>query len=292
MPIVPQRSKRIRAFEQGLIKGIPRFPNNRETLNLLESKSLGSLMIIYLNWMSRYVPPRPRSVHIETSVTSDPRWKLLSADTKLLFDKARNGHDLSPHLSLKVRREGFSPNKAGLDNVVSRWEDKDFLLNAMGYHHFHLSHIPENNGHNKRTDVMLFAELTREKFTAVGFFDHDVFESSQEPSKSMTAERERLWNIFDQRSARGAKPGSVYINVAITTSGHCLHHTSLAAHYARTICEIDPKIDDPEFVGKQFGIENIEVARTLKPIWFLNYLDLGLYEKKLNTFVLYGRGTI
>ena len=116
-----QESPRIRKLRREITKAIPKFPNDRATLKLLEEKSLGSLLIDYTNWASRLIPPRPRSIVIEPTLTADSRWKSLAADTKILLDLAKAGDYLNPHLSEKTFHRGFTPtaNQTGL--AVNRW---------------------------------------------------------------------------------------------------------------------------------------------------------------------------
>jgi len=290
---VPSNSgepKRIRKFRLEIAKQIPEFPNNQDTLALLEEKSLGSLLIDYANWVFRYVPPRPRTVYIEPTITADHRWSLLSVETKAFLEKVRLGADLTPYLSLKVHRQGFTPMAASVGSDVDRWADKDFLLTVMGFHHFHLNPVIEARGHAKRTDDVLFAQVTRDKFSAIGFFDHSVFKPTKEVGGEMQAERKRLWKVFDERVTVGMAPGIVYTSSPIATSGHSLHHIRLAMDYARVVAEIDPKLDDPSFRSELFPSIDPALARALKPSWRMNYLDLGLFDKKSNIFFILRKG--
>lgn len=102
-------SKRIKQFRLTIAKQIPKFPNDRETLSVLESKSLPSLLLAYVNWAYRLIPPRPRRVTIEPTLTADPRWKALAINTKLLLERVRRGDDLSPYLSLRAFKNGYTP---------------------------------------------------------------------------------------------------------------------------------------------------------------------------------------
>jgi hypothetical protein len=285
-------SIRVRKFREDLIKKIPRFPNNRISLKLLEEISFVDLLLIYVNRNSRFVPPRPRRIHIEPSLTADRRWKDLSSNTKSLFDKSRRGNDLTPHLSLQIFKKGFRPNQPASSKVLDRWADKDFLLNVMGYHYFHLSHIIDKNGSVKRTDTVLFAKLTRDEFTAIGFFDHSVFESSKVTGQPMEKERQRLWKIFLARQEKDVPPGNVFIPAEIMTSGHSARHVRMAIRYAEIIDELDPKLDDPDYVGSIFGKYGGNDPRKIKPVWHLNYLDFGLFDKKLNAFCILQKGWI
>jgi hypothetical protein len=280
----PLESKRIKQFRLAIAKDIPKFPNDRATLAILEAKSLGSLLIDYANWACRLIPPRPRQVTIEPSLTTDPRWKALAADTNALLERASRGGDLSPYLSLRAFRNGFTSASSSTAKSADKWEDKDFLLITMGYHHLHLSHLIEAAGHVKRTDDVLFAQVTRDRFNAIGFFDHSVFEPTGARSQAMTPERERLWAMYRRRSSLGMRPGAVYIANLITTSGHSLHHTSLASEFARIIYLTDSKLEDLSSRSEMFNTLPYERVKAMKLQWHLHYMDLGLLDKTTSTF--------
>ncbi len=281
---VPTESKRLRQFRLGIAKSIPKFPNDRQTLAILEAKPLGSLLIDYVNWAFRLIPPRPRTVTIEPTLTADRRWKALATDTSALLQRVRRGDDLNPNLSLRAFRNGFTPASSSTAPSTDKWEDKDFFLNTMGYHHLHLSQVVEAAGHAKRTDEVLFAQVTRKGFSAIGFFDHSVFDPTDQISQTMSAERDRLWRIYEQRNSAGMAPGQVYISTPIATSGHSLHYTRLAIEFARVIHAIDPKLDDLSSRSEVFDTVPHEMVKAMKLRWHLNYLDLGLIDKTTSTF--------
>ncbi len=201
-------SKRVRKFRLSIVKTIPKFPNNKETKNELEAMSLSTLLIHYFNWAFRYVAIKPREVEIEPTALKDQRWGSLRGNVDVLLDKVRNGEDLTPHLSFEAHTKGYTPAASDSGPDVDRWADKDFLLNTMGYHHFHLGTVLESEGFVTRTDEVIFARVTREKFTVVAIFDHSVFEPTR---NRMSAERKRLWSLFDEHVTRGAPIGSVVI---------------------------------------------------------------------------------
>lgn len=277
-------SKRVKQFRLAIAKDIPKFPNDRETLAVLEAKSLGSLLVDYANWAYRLIPPRPRKVTIEPTLTCDPRWKGLSADTKALLEQVSRGDDLGPYLSLRTFRNGFTPASSATAPFTDKWEDKDFLLITMGYHHLHLSQLIEAAGHAKRTDDVLFAHVTRDTFNAIGFFDHSVFEPTDSISQPMTAERERLCGIYDRRSSMGRKPGEVYVSNPIATSGHSLHHIGLASEFARIIYSIDLRLDNLSSRSEIFSMLPHETVKAMKLKWHLHYLNLGLLDRTTSTF--------
>lgn len=280
-------SKRIKNLRDEVIKAIPKFPNNRETKEKLEGMPLATLLIHYLNWMIRYVSVKPRKTIIEPTVTADPRWRSLREPVSALLDKVRSGENLTPYLSIQPHSKGYSPETSRKGPDVDRWADKDFLLNVMGFHHFHLGEKVEAAGHVERTDDVLFARVSREDFTAIGIFNHSVFEPTGD---EMSDERKRLWKIFDDHTSRGVPPGSVVIPSLIATSGHPIHVVSTAQEYSRIIYELDPRLDDPGFVNELYGTGNVNAPAKIKLEWALNFSDLGIHESRSNHFFVLRRG--
>lgn len=248
---------------------------------------LATLLIHYLNWMMRYVSIKPRKTIIEPAVIADPRWKLLERRVKVLLDKVRAGDDLTPYLSTQPTSKGYSPETSKRGPDVDRWADKDFLLNAMGFHHFHLGEKVEAAGHVERTDDVLFARVDREEFTAIGIFDHSVFEPTGD---EMSVERKRLWEIFNEHTRRGVPLGSVVIPSLIATSGHPFHVVSTAEEYSRMIRDLDPKLDDPSFVNELFGGANASVPAKMKLEWTLYFSDLGIQETRVGHLLILRQG--
>ncbi|NBQ68160.1 MAG: hypothetical protein EBU46_04715 [Nitrosomonadaceae bacterium] len=281
-------SKRIKRFRNQIINEIPKFPNDRRTKEILENMPLVTLFVYYLNWISRYVSIKPRKVIIESAVTNDQRWSLLKHQVEIVLEKARSGEDLTPYLSIQPHSRGYSPKTSILASTVDSWVDKDFLLNVMGFHHFHLGTKLESAGHIERTDDVLFARVNREKFTAIGIFDHSVFESID---NGMNDERKRLWEIFDEHTSQGVPEGSIFMSPPIAASGHPLHLVKLAQEYYRVILEVDPK-NEPEFLRELYrGLDlETEVPSNLKLEWMLNFSDLGIYDKNHNNFFVLRKG--
>jgi hypothetical protein len=284
----PAESKRVRALRLGLAKQIRKFPNDKASLQSLERKPLGSLLIDYANWAIRYVAPRPRKVIIEPTASMDSRGKVLQKDIAAFLEKVKRGDDLTPHLSLEPHTRGYTPAASAQGPDVDRWADKDMLLNVMGYHHFHPSMTMEPRGFARRTNEILFAHVTREEFTVVGIFDHSVFES--EPGQPLNPERERLWRIFDERLTRHVPPGSVVVASPIATSGHSLHFTLLTADYARLIGDEDQRVEDPAYISALTAGTAFVMPAKPKWKWHLHYLDLGLIEKTSGFFLLFRKG--
>jgi hypothetical protein len=213
-----------------------------------------------------------------SSATNDPRWQSLSSDIQALLSKVQLGHDLTAHLSLE-HRHGITPAASATGPDVNRWADKDMLLNVMGYHHFHFDAVPHNR---MRSDDVLFAHVTRDTFTVIGIFDHTVFKVS-DPAKPMTAERSRLWELFEERATRGA-PGEIVVLSMNPQSGHRIDCVNFAKKYARAIRETDPKLNDPVFVRRLYQQAGLSVPAKPKLRWHLQYLDLGVLDKENRGF--------
>jgi len=275
-----EEPKRIKAFRLSIAKDIPKFPNDKATLTVLEQKPLASLLIDYANWAIRYIAPRPRRIVVEEAASTDPRWQIHEADIRVILQKAGKGDDLTPYLSLQPHTRGFTPSSSGTGPNVDRWADKDMLLNVMGFHHLHLDAAPSNQ---MRSDDVLFVRVDRDTFTVAGIFNHSVFEATQTGS-SMTTERERLWEIFDEHTTRGVPPGAVVVSSAIATSGHPVYIVQLAMNYARVVREIDPKLDDLAYVGEFYRHADMQPPAKMKLKWHLQFLSLGVLDERNNLF--------
>jgi hypothetical protein len=284
-------SKRIKQFRLEIAKNIPKFPNNRQTLSILEGKSLPSLLVDHINWAYRLIPQRPRKIKIEPTLTADTRWKVFAVETKKLLKRASQGENLNSHLSLRAFRNGFTPASSLISPSTDKWEDKDFLLNIMGYHHFHLSHEIEKTGHTRRTDVVLFAQVTRSEFIAIALFDHSVFEHTAGATIPMTKERERLWALYDKRNSIGREPGKAYISNLVTTSGHSYHHKRLAYDLSHIIYTIDNKLESLSTRHEIFNDLSNETVKAMKLSWQLRFLDLGLLDKTTSIFYILKYGS-
>jgi hypothetical protein len=263
---------RLRKFRRELIKAIPRVPNTKQSLLHMQQKPLPELMIDYVSWRSRYVGSRPRTVKIEPSATYDTHSTSNRAGIELFLGKVRGGDDLTPHLSLEPHTRGYvAAARAPGASAQDRWSDKDFILNTSGYHHFHLGTTIETKGHAARTDDLIFARASRDEFTVIAIFDHNVFDFG-------TPERIRLLALHDAILTRGMAPGTVYTSNMITTSGHTVHSVRYAQHCMRVIADFEPRLDDLGFVKALYKHKE-EAPTRPKPEWVFLHLDLAIFDR-------------
>ena len=275
-----EQSRSFRRFKADLISRIPRIPNDRATLQVLQSKSLTDLLIVYLSWRLRQVESRPRTVTGHHRIWRHPSYLPLMYNVKAFLSAVEAGDDLSLYLSLNAHRHGFVLNG---QQQSMEWEHKDFLLNVMGLHHFHLGTRLEPKGHMARTNEVLFAFVDREKFDILGLFDHAVFEAG---GNGMTAERKRIWSCYESYQRRQAKPGTAYIGgyggLGNTLAGTPGIITLQAIRHAETIKEHDPCLQSPEFHAELWGQGKVPAKHKLR--WQYRHLALGLLDTRSERF--------
>ena len=276
---------RLKKFRLELIRLIPRVPNDRASLKHMMAKSLRDVVLDYLNWASRYVAPRPRTVMIELEAQTDPRWVRMQPDITALLDKVKRGEDLTPHLSIAPHTEGVNlaaqaPNASADD----KWSDKDQVLNAMGFHHFHLKPFVKSAG-QAPTNELVFAQVTRDRFNVIALFDHDVF-------KAGNSERQRLHSVHEQAMFAGVPPGSAVIMSQVALSAHGMPVVLYTHRCLSVIKQIDPKLDDASFVAKLYQDGGRTPPKKPKLAWHFRSLDLGLYDAKEAIFSILQKGWI
>jgi len=279
-------SKRIKKLRKEIIKELPKFPNNKETKGILESKHLNDLLIIYLGWKARLVTPRPREVYIEKEVLNDSRWNSMANQFSPIMEKIEHGEDISPYLSLRAHQKGYTPASSEITASTDQWEDKDFLLNVMGFYHLHLGEHEEGKIISARTDDVIFARIDRDSFKVIGIFDHSVFEKTDPITKEINQERQKLWGIFDRYSKQNAPEGSVIVPSMITMSAHPGQIVFMAQEYTRIINEHDSKLDEQEYINSLYNSTDIPVPEKPKLGWYLRGTDLGIFDSTTNLYLI------
>lgn len=279
MPYSFDESKRIKAFQRCLITAVPRFPNDRSSLQAMEAKSLTDLLITFIAWRLRHVGNRARIVTGRNNLANDPRATALAPNIDSFLKLVEDGGDLTPYLSIEPRTKGYTPAAEGPGPDKDSWADKDLLLNVMGLHHFHLGSTLEAAGHAARTNELNFASVTRDRFDIIGLFDHAAFERADDGS--MTSERQKLWSAYEAREAAGTLPGQLSIGglggQGVTISSHTVAIVRAAQDHVRILREIDPELESPTYVRSLYPEGSVPTKPKLK--WAYNHLDLCLYDE-------------
>ena len=168
-------SKRFNKFRNNLIQTLPRSPNNKASLETLQSIDHTDLLIIYMCWRFRHVAVRPRKVVGLSVLEADSRANALKPNLEAFIEAVEAGMDLAPYISDRAHRYGYvMASESNVMNSATR-KDNDLLLNVTGFHHFHLGLDMLNNGLATRTKEVLLAYVTRDTFNVIGLFDHSVF---------------------------------------------------------------------------------------------------------------------
>src|SRR4051812_32645513 len=80
-------------------------PYNRKDLPLareLHSKATGELLIIYFNWLGRFVVPRPRAVHRSKQLLINSLATKFAGPLSTIVQDIEQGNDLTRYLSTRV----------------------------------------------------------------------------------------------------------------------------------------------------------------------------------------------
>ena len=276
-------SKRFKMFRNDLIRKIPRIPNDKVSLEALQSKNHTDLLIIYMCWRFRHVAVRPRKVTGLSVLEADCRAEALLPNIESFVKAVEAGTDLGPYLSKRAHSHGYAIKYDLMVTDSATREDRDLLLNVMGIHHFHLGLDMQANGFIERTNEVLLAHVTRDTFNVLGLFDHSVFEWTVDDN--MTPERQRLWSIYD-KYAESAQDAAVLImgygGQGISGAGTPVVITNIAIRQIKMIKNIEPKLNNPEEVKTLLGDHALSTRTQL--VWHYQHLDFGLLDKKSRDF--------
>lgn len=157
-------------IRQHVLKELPHRPEDHAEL---EAKRVDELLILYLNWRSRYVTPRPRKVHRSkaldaNALATDPTYQPGIERITYLIE---TGGDLGPHLSrgVKYGYEGSGPlREAHLDPMLNDW----------GVHHLHMNIEMDTDGFVKRPrtepqwNYLLFAAFRPDDAYLIDIMEH------------------------------------------------------------------------------------------------------------------------
>jgi hypothetical protein len=281
-------SQRFKRFKRDLVEAIPRFPNNKATLQALQSMKFVPLLITYLSWRVRLVDQKPRSVVRAKVLSSHEAFARLKPNIDALLAAVEAGEDLTPYLSSAAASEGFTPPDPNHEKGL--WADKDLLLNVMGFHHFHLGMTKDSSGYYARTNEVLFALVGRDQFEVIGLFTHDAFKRLS-PGQ-LTPERRRLWAAYEKRLAEDRMPGEIYIGgmagMGVAGSGVPVAIVQTAFQYVSRIREYEKNLQSFEFAKTLYSDGNIPAKS--KFVWGFDHLDLVLIDEGASQRVRVARG--
>lgn len=134
----------------------------------LEAKSAAELLIIYLNWQNRLIPPRRRNVHRSQAIEHNPLATARKLDLDQIAAKIVNGDVLTPHLSTLVNSAYESPTRGR----YGRRNDLDLMLAEWQVHHLHVSNTLRPDGFVVRDGPLLFVAFGLDDAYLIDIFEH------------------------------------------------------------------------------------------------------------------------
>jgi hypothetical protein len=117
----------------------------------LLKQSTSDLLVTLHNWKGRFISQNPRSVFCSEELKENPLMKEVQEGLHKLQNLIREGGNLTPFLSKKVKNLHY----------------KDSLLNIWNVHHLH---IPQ--GKKKRSNFLLFAVFHNQSAYLINIYPH------------------------------------------------------------------------------------------------------------------------
>lgn len=296
------KNTRIEIFRKTLAAEIPCWPDSSELKAELSEMQLIDLLMIYMNWKDRFIPPRVRQ-----AMEWDGFWERNNpCEYELclnhLISLINEGADLTPYLSDKILTQGYvGTNTATRKKNAIVWKDKDYALNGFDIHHLHLSNKIRNDGFCKRTNELLFVGVSREEILLIFLGDHKSFDDGSLANACATwkakSGRQVLNNVTlarhittkeSNRLARNGistlteTGGKVVLGASLSTAGTSLYHRQHADEVCETIYEIDSRLNKKTFVQELFIKSKKKIPDCPNWQWIMHDCDLMLLERKSN----------
>ena len=119
----------------------------------LKGSDAHGLLVIFHNWTSRLIFPRPRQVHQSATFAASLAASLHKEAIEEIIDDIEQGRDLRKYLSRGI---GIPAQVPLQKNKFNRRRDLDLLLTSWHIHHLHLGSSVEADGFVSRTQDLLF----------------------------------------------------------------------------------------------------------------------------------------
>jgi hypothetical protein len=271
---------RVEAFRSSMIHDLPRAPNNRASLALLEAMPTQRVILAFLTWRLRRIPSKPRTVSLWSGGVTPLQFQAAKSELRSLLQKVEAGEDLTPHLSDLVTTKGIILPGA---NPTVRGKDIDMTLTRYGLHHFHVGEFSSNNPKG-RSGSLVFAEVLDKEFRIIAIADHRVFTLG-------STEQLRFSGICHSYIAKDFSPGTAFMLNPVMLSGHSLLVSMFARKCEDEINRLDPLLDDPAFIDRLYNgqpilRDGLIVARPTNPslAWHFDDLEFGILDKQTMVF--------
>ena len=280
---------RIDELKHNLLERVPCFPDNDTVKRQLSSLGFSEVLLVYVNWVDRFVAPRPRDVIFAEEFWSNEKSKKYESTIRSLVSAITEGRDITAHLSEEIHTKGYAP-------LEGKWGDKDFCLNAYGVHHLHLGSRILTNGLIERTRDLLYVKFTRTTATFLIVGDHQSFndgtlevpvrkERIQEgltlkgtlPGEDLTPQDRRSMERRGLSTCSNAEDGPVPLALQ-SMSGIGMRATKHVSEIKYYLYEIDKRLDDGNWVHQYLADFTNKINGEYEFSWRMNLADLVLCE--------------
>jgi hypothetical protein len=283
---------RIADMRQTLLSRIPCTAEGRIEL---EGEQLRGLIVHYLNYASRIVPPRAREVIFSDGFWTIPAQKF-STEVLAIEREIVAGVDIRARLSSKLFTDGYIARKnASNSRPAKKWNGKDFGLNAFGAHHLHIG-VRDENGNVKHANPLLYVRFFRDcaVFLMIGhhksFDDGSLAEAvgrwqarSGYEIKGIVGLSGQGTDFVEQTqiarrglSSLAQVDGKIVPGANIATSGHSIEVSWFSGKVMEALKKIEPQLDDQLYVEQLFKQIADRLPKALKLVWTFDVCDLML----------------
>lgn len=163
-----------RSVAEWVLEALPYDRSDPDVVAALQGKNPTELLVLYLNWLHRLVPVRPREVLRSVEFQQNPLSVERSDVISQIVDDIEQGRDLTRYLSRRVQTGFALPsnlNKKKLNQI----RHLDLLLNDWQIHHLHLSTSAAADGFVQRDDPLLFVMFRYNKAYFLDIGTHRCF---------------------------------------------------------------------------------------------------------------------
>jgi hypothetical protein len=282
---------RVEGLRRSIATTIPCWPDTPDVRNDLTEKSIHSLMLLYITWVDRFIPPRPRKVQFSEAFWTGKAAQDHETAIKLIASKVEAGDSVVDHLSKRVHTHGYvRDNPKRKDGTFKKqWKHRDLQLAASDIHHLHI--YPED----RAKDLLLFVKVERDILLFMGTGRHDDIRSGKVIEEGYRHKySDGIFHALDVRSVFGSAENreliqagvstmlvsqhGVHMGSAVTTSGDALHYRTHASELVRILYVSEECLRDDKFVDGLFENAQLEKPQHPEFHWHLNWGDLLLYE--------------
>ena len=156
------------SLQQLVMDNLPYDRDDRDVVRELSAMAPFDLLICWLNWTRRMLPPRPRQVLQSREFAKNPIVRQRRADIDALIENIQSGLDLTKYLSRDVKHGYVNTNRM----KPHRRQDLDLMLSAWGVHHLHFSQDVETDGFVKRDGAIIFAVFRPDRAFLIDIMSH------------------------------------------------------------------------------------------------------------------------